>query len=270
MTKKLKLIFADNSDLIISLNNSVTANKLANMSKHLQRLPLRFCNYDNPFSHTFEIINKQLLENANLLNITVDQNRLNDQLYLNGLHEIYENGYNGDKIWLEFHESIHMRETINSGKMPTTCSIDYREASGALAKKYSIEELQTCQLTFAAGDCFVSFAELGKTPYNYWQDGEPDNINRMVQLAKPMETMIFRFRIALTDIDRSISQQEQIEFDNWFKPYKNDWCKHWSLPDWTITQMNGGIKIGEINNVDMLIDNLKNHNNPIKVILIND
>lgn len=270
MTKKLKLVFSNDKNLIVNLNDSVTANKLANMSKHLQRVPLRFCNYDNPFSHTYKIVIKQLFESAKLLNINIDGAQLDDQLYLNALHEIYERDYNGDKIWLDFHESIHMLETMHSGKMPSTCSIDYREVSGSLDKKYSIQELQTCQTNFAAGDCFVSFAELGKTPYNYWQDGEPNNIDRMVQLAKPMIRLTFRFRIALSDIDRSISQQDQIAFDNWFKPYKNDWCNHWQLPDWTITQMNGGIKIGKINDVDTLIDNLKNNQVPIKLIQVND
>ena len=126
MTKKLNLVFSDHSSLTINLNNSVTAVKLVNMSKHLQRVPLRFCNFDDPFSYTSEIIIKQLLENANLLNINIDKNQLNDQSYLNTLHQIYENGYNGDKIWLEFHESIHMKETKNSGKIPSTCIIDYR------------------------------------------------------------------------------------------------------------------------------------------------
>lgn len=270
MTKKLKLVFSNDSNLIINLNDSITATKLARMSKHLQRVPLRFCNFDSPFSHTPEIIIKQLLENANLLNIDIDQNQLDNQLYLNALHQIYERGYNGDKIWLEFHESIHMKETINSGKIPNTCSIDYREMSGPLAQKYSMEELLTCQLNFAAGDCFVSFSELGKTPYDYQRDGEPDNINRIVQLAKPMKNLTFRIRIALTDIDRSISQQDQLKFDNWFKPYKNDWCNHWALPDWSISQILGGIKVGEINDVGILIDNLKNNIKPNKLFLIND
>jgi len=270
MTKKLKLVFSDHSSLIINLTDSVTAIKLADMSKHLQRVPLRFCNYDNPFSYTPTIIIKQLLENANLLNINIDQTRLNDQLYLNTLHEIYEREYNGDKIWLEFHESIHMKETINSGKIPATCHLDYREISGMLAKKYSYEELLSCQSTFVAGDCFVSFSELGKTPYVYWQDGEPDDINRLIQLAKPMIRLNYKISIVLADIDLTICQQDQLKFDNWFNPYKNDWCNHWSLPDWTIFQMHGGIKVGEINDVGILIDNLKNNRKPVKLTLIND
>lgn len=270
MTKKLKLVFSDHSSLIINLNDSVTAANLANMSKHLQRLPLRFCNYDNPFSYTSTIIIEQLLKTANLLNISIDQTRLNDQLYLNSLHQIYERGYNGDKIWLEFHESIHMKETINSGKIPNTCNIDYREMSGPLAQKYSMEELLTCQSTFVAGDCFVSFSELGKTPYAYWRDGEPDDINRLIRLAKPMIRLNFKISIALADIDRTVCQQDQLEFDNWFNSYKNDWCNHWSLPDWTISQILGAINVGKINDVGILIYNLKNNINPTKLTLIND
>jgi hypothetical protein len=270
MTKKLNLVFSNHSSLIINLNDSITAAKLADMSKHLQRIPLRFCNYDNPFSYTPTIIIKQLLENANLLNINIDQTRLNDQLYLNTLHEIYERSYNGDKIWLEFHESLHMIEAVNSGKVLPAVELGYREQAGHLVKKYSYEELLTCQSTFVAGDCFVSFSELGKTPYTYWQDGEPDDINRLIQLAKPMVRLNFKISIALTDIDRTVCQQDQLEFDNWFNPYKNDWCNHWSLPDWSISQMRGVIKVGEISDVGILIDNLKNNNKPTKLILIND
>ena len=270
MTKKLKLVFSNNSDLIINLNDSITATKLADMSQHLQRLPLRFCNYDNPFSYTSETIIKQLLENANLLNIDIDQNQLDNQLYLNVLHQIYERGYNGDKIWLEFHESIHMIEAVNSGKVLPAVEVSYRDQAGLLDKKYSYQELLSCQLTFVAGDCFVSFSELGKTPYAYWQDGEPDDIDRLMQLAKPMIRLNFKISIALADIDRTICQQDQLEFDNWFNPYKNDWCNHWSLPDWTLSQIRGGIKVGEINDVDILIKNLKNNNNPAKLIPIND
>lgn len=270
MTKKLKLVFSDDSDLIINLNNSITADKLANMSKYLQRIPLRFTNYDNPFSYTYPIIIKQLFKSANFLGINIDQSRLEDQIYLNELHKVYEEGYNGDKIWLEFHESIHMLETMYSGQISTTCSLDYREMSGPVECKYSIEELLTCQTTFAAGDCFVSFAELGKIPYFYWKDGEPDNINRLMQLAKPMIRLTFRIRIALIDIDKAINQQDQIEFDKWFNTYKNDWCKHWSISDWSITQMIGGIKIGEINDVELLVDKLRNNKIPTKLIQIND
>jgi hypothetical protein len=270
MTKKLKLVFSNDSSLIINLNDSITATKLADMSKHLQRVPLRFCNYDSPFSHTSEIIIKQLLENANLLNIDIDQNQLDNQLYLNALHQIYERGYNGDKIWLEFHESIHMIEAVNSGKIPAICHLDYREISGLLAKKYSYQELLTCQSTFVVGDCFVSFSELGKTPYTYWRDGEPNDINRLIELAKPMIRLNFKISIALADIAMTICQQDQLEFDNWFNLYKNDWCNHWSLPDWTISQIRGGIKIGKINEIDILIDNLKNNHRPAKLILIND
>lgn len=270
MVKKLKLVFVDDSDLIINLNDSLTSNKLVDMSKHLQRLPLKFGNYDTPFSYTSTIIIKHLLETANLLNINIDKNQLNDQSYLNTLHQIYENGYNGDKIWLEFHESLHMIEAVNSGKVLPVVELGYREQAGHVVQKYSIEELLTCQLNFTAGDCFVSFSELGKTPYAYWQDGEPDDINRLIQLAKPMVRLNFKISIALTDIDRTVCQQDQLEFDNWFNPYKNDWCNHWSLPDWSISQMRGGIKVGEISDVGILIDNLKNNNKPTKLILIND
>ena len=270
MTKKLKLVFSDDSDLIINLNNSITADKLATMSKHLQRVPLSFANYDNPLYYTLPIAVKQLIENARLLNIVIDQTQLTDQSYLNSLHKLYEQGYNGTAIWLEFHESIHMLENINSGKIPCIVNIGYREACGPLDKKYSYEELLTCQTSFKAGDCFVSFSELGKTPYTYWKNNELNDINRLVQLAKPIIRLNFKILIALTDFDNSLSGQEQSEFNAWFAPYKHEWCEYWAIPDWSITQILGGIKIGETDKVDMLVDKLRNNKIPTKLIQIND
>jgi hypothetical protein len=269
MTKKLKLVFADNSDLIISLNNSVTANKLVNMSKHLQRVPLRFCNYDNPFCYTLPIANKQLIETAELLDINIDQTQLTDQYYLNSLHKLYEQSYNGTEIWLRFHEAIHMLEQISSATTPPA-AISYGETAGLLNVKYSYQELQTCQSTFAAGDCFVSFSELGKSPYSYWIDDEPDDFDRLVELSKPMIRLHFRMLIALTEIDRTPSEENQSKFETWFAPHKRRWCDHWGIPDWTITQMLGGIKVGSIDNIESLIKNLKNNVTPSNLLLLND
>lgn len=269
MTKKLKLVFSDDSDLIINLNNSITAGKLARMSKHLQRVPLRFTNYDNPFCYTLSTATEQLIENARLLNINIDQTQLTDQSYLNSLHKLYEQGYNGTEIWLEFHEAIHMIEQVGSANVPPV-GIGYGKAAGLLNVDYSYEELQTCQSTFAAGDCVVFFSELGKSPYSYWNNNEPDNFNRLVELSKPMIRLHFRISIALTDINRLPSEEKQSKFETWFAPYKQKWCGHWGIPDWTITQMLGGIKVGSIDNLELLIKHLKNNVTPSNLLLLND
>lgn len=269
MTKKLKLVFTDGSDLTIRLNDSVTAGKLATMSKHLQRVPLRFCNYDNPFCYTLPIANKQLADSAELLGVSIDQTQLTDQSYLNSLHKVYEQSYNGTEIWLRFHEAIHMIEQISSPTMPPA-GISYGETAGLLNAKYSYQELQTCQSAFAAGDCFVSFSELGKSPYSYWIDQEPDDFNRLIELSKPMIRLHFRMLIALTEIDRLPSEDQQSKFDTWFAPYKQRWCDHWGIPDWTITQMMGGIKVGSIDNLELLIQHLKNNVTPSNLLLLND
>jgi hypothetical protein len=269
MTKKLKLVFADNSDLIISLNNSVTAEKLVNMSKHLQKIPLRFSNYDNPFSYTSAIGADQLIKNANLLNVKVDTTRLTDQAYLNSLHKIYEQGYDGNSTWLEFHEAIHILEQVVSGNIAPV-GLGYGSEAGVLNVNYSYEELQTCQTTFSSGDCFVFFNELGKTPYSYWSDHEPDDFNRLIELSKPMIRLHFKIFIALTDINRLPSEENQAEFDAWFAPYKQKWCDHWGIPNWSIEQMRGGIRVGTIDNIDLLTAQLKKNITPTRLLLINE
>ena len=269
MTKKLNLVFSDHSSLTINLNNSITVGKLARMSKHMQRLPLRFTNYDNPFSYTLEISVGQLIENANFLDINIDRQQLTDQFYLNSLHKIYEQQYNGNPRWLEFHEAIHMIEQVSSSTVPPV-GISYGADAGLLNVDYSYEELQTCQSTFAAGDCFVSFSELGKSPYSYWIDGEPNDFNRLIELSKPMIRLHFKISIALTDINRLPSEEKQSKFETWFAPYKQKWCDHWGIPNWTITQMRGGIKVGTIDNVALLTKQLKNNIIPTNLLLLND
>ena len=62
----------------------------------------------------------------------------------------------------------------------------------------------------------MSGLEYGKTPYTYWRDDEPNDINRLIELAKPMIRLNFKISIALADIAMTICQQDQLEFDNWF------------------------------------------------------
>ena len=74
----------------------------------------------------------------------------------------------------------------------------------------------------------------------------------------------------MTDINRLPSEEKQSKFETWFAPYKQKWCDHWGIPNWTITQMRGGIKVGTIDNVALLTKQLKNNIIPTNLLLLND
>ena len=114
--------------------------------------------------------------------------------------------------------------------------------------------------------CFVRWQELAKIPYSYYVDNEPDNIKRLCELAKPWINLKASFHIACADID-FLENIDISSFDSWFSKYKNDWCNHWKISDWDSTESFKVIPIGEIDDSDILVSNVKNNNLPLRISL---
>ena len=263
--KNIEVYFDNASYSIVMEDNSVAA-KLTTMLKHLNRLPLRLSAYDNPYNYQQDTALTQLLNYAKLFNIDVDIDQLDDQSYLNYLHTLYENGFDGKAEWLLYHEAIHMFEAMKyniTSTMPVNFS--YGIQAGMLDKKYEYAEVK-CQTKIRAGDCYVSFSELGKTPYIYWRDGEADDLDRLCQLAKPYLRLTFKISVSLTDVDFMPADID--EFNKWFSKYKDAWCQHWQIPDWTPEQIIGNIPVGHIDNVADFTELLKNKQMPTRLGLV--
>lgn len=262
----MKLHFDDDAIIDINLFDSVLKSSLVQSYKHLQHVELFFREHDwNNFAqnNTIDFLVDKLVSYANELSISIDRHKCqsNDQSYFNHLHHIYETNYNGNSKWLDFHEAIHYCEyhflpSKKSVKINNLIKINYRERAGPLEKKFNQDWLEEAVTTVRAGQVFCRWAELGKTPYQYWCDGEPNDINRINVLAKPWSIFRPTLHIALSDIDfiDNIKSDHKLnQFHEWWKLYEKDWCRHWNLDQWSIREMCLVIPVGEVTDLDKLI-----------------
>ena len=238
--------------------------------KNLSRVPIPWRSWDNPFyeirlSH-LDLVD-HLVKYGKKLSINVDQHRclIRDQLYFNQLHKIYEKSYNGDPDWLDFHEHIHICESYSQKHKKVLC-IDYREKAGLLEKPMDPDWIAETQTKVYAGDLYVRWSELGKTPYHYWKDNEPNELSRICELAKPWMKLRPKICIALEDINL-LENVDQIGFKNWWSKYQEGWTTHWGLTRWTIENIFGASVFGKTLQAEQLKNYLRDDAIPVKVSL---
>ena len=261
------LFLNDNTKFNITLDETPVKTYVLKCFKHLQHVDIDFSDWDNPYY--YEDPEHLLIKYANELNIQIDNSEKikNNQKILNYLHEVYEKNYDGNSLWLKFHEQIHRCETKNLKK--TSLNLEWREKGGLLNSKIEksmIDEYGTTKLK--CGDLFVSWSELGKLPFDYWLDGEPDDINRLCELARPWVILRPRLKVYLEDYDTLADKIAfKDDFNKWWEQFKDQWCSHWGLDEYNLATQFKVIKIGKIHETNFLIDNLKKHNNPKKISL---
>jgi hypothetical protein len=267
----MKLLFSNNKTIDLSIDNTPLGIVYQKIYKNLSHANFTFNEWDNPYylhSITYQELVNRLTYYAEKVSIQIEQESCfkQDQNYFNSIHKIYEKNYNGDRAWLDFHEHIHMCEFYFK-ENPKFLHIDYREKSGMLEKSFDLKWLDNATNNIKAGDIFVSWAELGKTPYTYWQDNEENDINRMCELAKPWLKLRPKINIALEDIDL-LKNKKISEFESWWQQYSEAWCQHWNLPSWTTRDIFSSTVFGKVDNVSIIIDYLKNNILPTKISMI--
>lgn len=265
----IQIEFDDRECLAIDLSRNPIADYIQYSFKHLQNLDLNIEIYDMPNIHWpgKDVIFTKLKNSAVLLDIDIDLTRLSEQEYLNALHKIYENGYDGkDNVWLDFHESIHMIEHMIEGSKNSRLIIDYRQKAGPLVHKFDRKNLTFGSTSVSRGTCYVKWMELGKTPFRYFNDSEPSSIERILQLVKPWINLKPAMHIALEDCDfyKKFEEREN-EFNQWFAPFKDQWCQYWNIEDWKPTEMFTVIPIGHLIEIDRLSDLLNQHILPTRI-----
>ena len=267
----LELELSNGSKFSIVLLDNPVAEFIRKSLKHLQHLPLNFRQYDNVNNTPdYNQVLDEMLDSAAILNIEIDTSKLTDQSYLNALHKLYEKGYNrGSNTWLVFHESIHEMERLISKTpfKPDVVFLNYRDKAGLLEKKFDITNMQYSVLKAKKGTCYCRWSELGKTPLDYWRDGEPTDIVRFKELAKPWTVLRPWFIVANKDISYEISAEERQAFEEWFAPLKDEWLKQWGLSDWTVDDIQSIIPIGELQNIDQFYNEILIGATPIKLTL---
>jgi hypothetical protein len=257
----LILTLDDKSNFDITINSNPVSEYIIKSFRHLQHLPIPFHIYDYPkyYSSNKDLMYSNLISSADKLGVEIDVLKLTNQDYLNYLHKVYETGYNkGTNIWLEFHEMIHLIESLNNKNKHSTDQIiiNFRDSAGPLEKSFDKEYLAYSAQTITKGTCFCQWSELGKVPIQYWMDNEPDNIQRLCQLAKPWTILRPSFIIALEDIDFRLSPEKQQGFNEWFAKHKQVWMQHWKLDSWSEAEMNSVIPIGQVKDISLLVNKI--------------
>ena len=268
----MHILFENNVQVPIQLTNSPAQDTILGYYKHLQHVPIPFRPWDNPF-YFYNLSYDELADRLVVYGQHVQVDVIRDQCiqsdpqpYFNHLHKIYEENYDGKPEWLNFHESIHQCEYYLLNRQDNSLNIDYREKAGLLEKKFNLDWLLTATTKINAGDVYIKWGELGKSPYSYWANGEPDDFDRLCALAKPWKICRNKLLIALYDTDFLVTLDCK-NFNAWWDKKKQAWCHHWSLSEWTLEHMYSVVVIGHVDSVDTIIDLLKNQIHPIKVQL---
>jgi hypothetical protein len=269
----LKLVFSNNQTADLIIDDSPIGGVYQQIYKHLSKAELVFKPRDNPYyvdMVTHEQIVKDLQRFAKQLNIEIDVELAlqKDQQHLNHLHEIYETQYDGDPAWLDFHENLHLCEMFRFRN--TSLMIDYRNRAGPLERSMKEEWLTALTTKLSAGDLYVFWSELGKTPFNYWQSKEPNDITRICELAKPWLKLRPRIYVALEDIDlmSALNDVDIEQFETWWSQYRTDWETHWGVSDYTLERMFGVLKLGTTSHYENIQQQLRNKSYPVKTVYI--
>ena len=168
----MQILFENSVQVPIQLTNSPAQDTILSIYKNLQHVPIHYREWDSPVylgTISYESLVDRLIELASKVGVVIDRQRCidEDQTYFNHIHMLYEKGYNGNSEWLDYHEHIHLCELYHTNKRQPRLTIDYREKSGLLEKKFDISWMSTATTKIFAGDVYVEWAELGKHPYTY-------------------------------------------------------------------------------------------------------
>jgi hypothetical protein len=266
----MHLIFSDDSAVELSIFDIPISHAYKKIYKHLSKLEIPFLPWNSPYyldNVSYVELVDRLAYFGKQLSIDIDIQRClsRDQNYFNFIHTLYEQGYQGDPRWLTYHDHIHMCERY---LMPIEkfLFIDYREKAGPLMEPMQPLWLENTTTEIKAGDVCAVWTELGKTPYGYWKNKEPNDLDRLCELAKPWLTLIPKFFIALED-HNTLANKHIDQFELWWQQYRRPWCQHWGLSDWTTKNIFGVSVFGKVTDVDAIDAKLKINVIPRKIVL---
>lgn len=245
----MRIVFENNESVEINLSGQLKK-IYENIYRHLQHIDLEPHHWDNPFHKSDAEMD--FLRAANTLRIAIDHSRLYQSQYHNHLHTIYEQNYNGSRDWLVYHEALH---NLTNPKEPILF-VDYREKAGPLIPRFNLDWLEDSCTTVTRGQIFVEWSELGKTPFTYWANNEPDDDQRLCELAKPWINLHPKLCIAFDHIDR-LANIDQQSFNAWWDTKQEFWCKYYQLPSWPLHYQRAMIYLGQVNDIDRLETLLK-------------
>ena len=231
---KFKIILTDKNNQLVdidyTINNTLLAEKWFRKIKHLQNIPIDPIESATENVSDLSDIYKQFCEYADLDALTLDVDNIT-QNELNALHSMYEDNHDrlsrlkNNSILYKFHHAIHKKEGSASAR--NTIQVGWGINEGPLAENLDCN--QYCEPTIKKNFIYATESELGKTPSQYWKNGEPADQTRFNQLCRPHITLRARFHISLIDVEPVGFEKE---FVDWFSKYSGPWLAKYELASW--------------------------------------
>jgi len=225
---KFRIIFSDqennNFDLEYRLHDSSLAQKWAKKIKHLKNIPIDPIESDGIDVSNINKIYNEFCEFASLQPIDISNL---DQNKLNALHKIYEETHeklsrvSNNSILYKFHHSIHYNESKGA---KDKIYVGWGVKEGLLTEQFDCYSYYADEIK--ANNLYLSWAELGKKPLDYWRNKEPDNQQRVNELCKPHSTLRAKFFVSLKD---KVPGKFTADFLEWFDVYKKAWLETYNL-----------------------------------------
>lgn len=229
--KSFKIVFKNNEsqeiDVDYRLYDSIVAEKWFKKINHLKNVPI-----DNVESGRTDLTNLQKIyeEFCIFADIRPISFKNIDQSLLNSLHEIYEKNHSilskkqNNSILYKFHHAIHYHE--RNKKDLTNIDIGWGIKEGPLTEIFNCNDYYENDIK--KNNIYLPWSELGKKPWDYWENKEPENQQRINELCKPHITFRAQFFIASKNVIPEISTA----FEEWFKKYKEKWIAHHNIKKW--------------------------------------
>jgi hypothetical protein len=244
MMEKLKLTF-DNQVSRQSLFYRIVANPVserwARKIKHLSSIahsPL-----ETTGRSTAGDVQSTHREFCHFAGIDYEDTDYDDQPSLNRLHEQYVHNHDrlsllaNNDILYKFHNAIHDMEKKSQGNR---FYVGWGVKEGPLGEKFNCNEHYA--ETLVKNNLYLPWTELGKTPLDYFNNSEPNDLASLCALAKPHITLRAKFMIARRDFAPPPLPQE---FHEWFLQYRATWLAHHGITDWRPRDEYVGVLLAE-------------------------
>lgn len=220
--------------------------------RHLQTVPFDSIEsyYPSKPKHTWNDLLELIPKISETFGVTFDFDINRSIKSTNLLHEVYENiqtslistgkinGKENLDLIYKFHACIHDNE--KNTKLYDHWKISWGYKEDLVTKQKVLHEYYTYP---KKTNCLCSaWSELGKTPFTYFEDQEPNDQNRINELVKPH----INFRPSFLLYTESTTDDFfPIEFTEWWKTYSSDWCKKWNVGDYSINHKYGCLVLAE-------------------------
>jgi len=150
--------------------------------------------------------------------------------------DIYNETYSLNKY-------IHLCEhTLNGPCTLPNVTIAWGTNDGMTMQDFDTNPYEFYTTNIVPGNIYLYWVEIGKRPFEYWADKDPDNIEHFLSVACPHKTWSAHCKIALLTPPTQLSEN----YVRWFNKYKQAFLDKWNLKEWELLHDFGAIELATL------------------------